>query len=135
MWKPRCPSSYHQVRANSHLFRILFPRYLTGYETDEKTFLEIVERDAAGFKPPGEKIHSYQRLSPSSRGKGKSVASAADLDAGSEDIIEYEVYHVSIRFLWAVFWFPALNLRLVDMGYSRVQGVPPKNAIVHPPLY
>ena len=56
-----------------------------------------MERDAAEFKPLGNKIHSYQRVSPSSQGKGKGVASAGDLDPEREDVIEYEVYHVSIR--------------------------------------
>jgi len=64
-----------------------------GYETDEKTFLEIVEREATGFKPLGNKIYSYQRVSPSSRGKGKGIASEINLDPQSEDVIEYEVYH------------------------------------------
>jgi len=60
-----------------------------------------VERDAAEFKPLGNKIHSYQRVSPSSQGKGKGVASAGNLDPEREDVIEYEVYHVSIRFVQA----------------------------------
>ncbi|KAF9654079.1 histone acetyltransferase type B catalytic subunit [Thelephora ganbajun] len=64
-----------------------------GYETDEKMFLDIVERDAMEFKPLGTKIHSYQRVSPSSQGKGKGVASTSKLDPESEDVIEYEVYH------------------------------------------
>ena len=78
------------------LIEVHLLRCLTGYETDEKTFLEIVEREATGFKPPGDKIYSYQRVSPSSRGKGKGVASEIDLDPQSEDVVEYEVYHVSI---------------------------------------
>jgi len=52
-----------------------------------------VEHEATGFKPLGNNIHSYQRPSPSSRGKGKGVASATYLDPESEDVIEYEVYH------------------------------------------
>jgi len=75
-----------------------FPKHPIGYETDEKTFLDIVERDATDFKPIGDRIYSYQRLSPSSQGKGKGVASATDLDPESEDVVEYEVYHVSICF-------------------------------------
>jgi len=68
-------------------------RHLTGYETDEKAFLYVVEREAIEFKPLGDKIYSYQRVFPSSRGKGKGVASESDLDPQSEDVIEYEVYH------------------------------------------
>lgn len=59
--------------------------------------MDIVERDAAEFKPLGNKIHSYQRISPSSQEKGKGVASVGDLDPEREDVIEYEVYHVSTR--------------------------------------
>jgi len=65
-----------------------------------------MERDATEFKPPGDKIHSYQRVSPSSQGKGKGVASANDLDPEREDVIEYEVYYVSTCFLQAVFSVP-----------------------------
>ena len=93
-------SSYHQVRPTSHL-RGSLSEYPTGYETDEKTFLDIVERDAAEFRPLGSKVHSYQRVSPSSQEKGKGVASANDLDPEREDVIEYEVYHVSTYFLKA----------------------------------
>lgn len=50
------------------------------------------------FRPLGELIHSYKRISPSAHGKGKGVAFATDLDPESEDVIEYEVYHVSISF-------------------------------------
>jgi hypothetical protein len=110
-------------------------RHLTGYETDEKAFLYVVEREAIEFKPLGDKIYSYQRVSPSSRGKGKGVASESDLDPQSEDVIEYEVYHVSICVPWVAFEFPELTYPLVDVGYPRIQGVPPKDANIHPPLY
>ena len=60
--------------------------------------MDIVERDAMEFRPLGNKVHSYQRISPSAHGKGKSVASTTDLDPESEDVIEYEVYHVSSFF-------------------------------------
>lgn len=93
---------------------------LAGYETDEKTFLDIVERDATGFNPVGNRIHSYKRVSPSARGKGKGVASATDLDPESEDIIEYEVYHVSIYFPRAAFNLLIPTVRLVNMGYPGI---------------
>lgn len=72
------------------------------------------------FKPLGDKIHSYQRISPSAHGKGKGVASETDLDPGSEDVVEYEVYHVSIFFPRAAFSFLILKIRLVNIGYPWV---------------
>ena len=48
------------------------------------------------FRPFGEKIYSYQR---SACGKGKAVAPATNLDPESEDVVEYEVYHVRTSFL------------------------------------
>lgn len=107
----------------------------TGYETDEKTFLDIVERDATEFKPLGNKIYSYQRLSPSSQGKGKGIASTTDLDPEREDVIEYEVYHVSTYLPWLTFRLLTLTIRPVNMGYPGIQGVPPKNANIYPSLY
>jgi len=64
-----------------------------------------VERDATGFKPLGKKICTYQRVSPSAHGKGKGIASAADLNPESEDVIEYEIYHVSYFLPQAAFSF------------------------------
>ena len=83
----------------------------------------------------GNKIHSYQRVSPSAQGKGKGVASATDLDPEREDVIEYEVYHVGICLLRTTFSFLLLTTRLVDMGYPGIQGVPPENANIHSPLH
>ena len=82
--------------------------------------MDIVERDAVEFKPLGNKIYSYQRVSPSAHGKGKSVASATDLDPESEDVIEYEAYHVSLLFPRAGFSFLILTVRLVNMGYPWI---------------
>lgn len=119
MWKPLFPSSYHQVWPTSHPSGVHILKYPAGYETDEKTFLDIVERDATEFKPLGEKIHSYQRVSPSAQGKGKGVASATDLDPEREDVIEYEVYHVSnsggIR-------FPVIDNSASQHGIPRDSG-------------
>lgn len=95
-------------------------KHLTGYETDEKTFQHIVERDATEFKPLGNKVHSYQRASPSFRGKGKGVASATNLDPESEDVIEYEVYLVGIRFRLAAFRFPKLTRPSDNVGHPRI---------------
>jgi histone acetyltransferase 1 len=97
-----------------------FLKYPSGYETDEKTFLDIVERDATGFRPLGNKIYSYQRVSPSAQGKGKGVASATDLDPESEDVTEYEVYHVSTRFSRATSSFPSLTIRSVNMEHPGI---------------
>jgi len=97
-------------------------RYPTDYETDEKTFLDIVERDAAEFRPLGNKIHSYQRVSSSGQGKGKGVASAGDLDPEREDVIEYEVYHVSTRFVQATCLAPHINNPRSRHGIPRVSG-------------
>lgn len=110
-------------------------KYLIGYETDEKTFRDIVERDATGFRPIGNRIHSYQRISPSSRGKGKGVASATNLDPGSEDVIEYEVYHVGILLSSVSIQALGLTLGSVDVGHTGIQGVPPTNANIYSPLY
>jgi hypothetical protein len=106
MSKPLCPNSYRQVWLTFHLPWIHPLNFLTGYETDENTFRGIVEREATHFRPVGNKIYSYQRASLSSRGKGKGVASATNLDPGSEDVIEYEVYHVGISFRLLAFRFP-----------------------------
>ena len=135
MWKQLCPNLYHQVLLTFH-FPCEHPlKYLVGYETDEKTFQDIVEREATGFNPIGNKVYSYQRPSPSFRGKGKGVASATDLDPESEDVIEYEVYHVGICFRVAVFRLPKLTPESVDVGHPRIQGIPPKNANIYPPLH
>ncbi|TEB36251.1 histone acetyltransferase type B catalytic subunit [Coprinellus micaceus] len=65
------------------------------YLTDEAEFLKHVEEDATAFRPSGKLIHTYTRPSPSAKGKGKGSASAQPLDANSEDVIEYEVYHTT----------------------------------------
>nr|GAT53690.1 histone acetyltransferase type B catalytic subunit [Mycena chlorophos] len=54
------------------------------YYTDEKAFLERVEAEAVGFRPPGELIHTYTRPD-----KGKGVATT------SEDTVVFEVYHAT----------------------------------------
>jgi histone acetyltransferase 1 len=54
-----------------------------------------VESDAITFKPQGQKIFSYTRPLPhSSSTKGKGKSNIQDLDPQSEDVIEFEVYHV-----------------------------------------
>ncbi|RXW24202.1 hypothetical protein EST38_g1683 [Candolleomyces aberdarensis] len=65
------------------------------YYTDEAEFLQRVEEDATSFRPSGQLIYSYTRPSPSAKGKGKGNANAQALDAGSEDVVEYEVYHTT----------------------------------------
>ncbi|KAJ2930049.1 hypothetical protein H1R20_g7005, partial [Candolleomyces eurysporus] len=65
------------------------------YYTDEADFLQRVEEDATSFRPSGQLIYSYTRPSPSAKGKGKGNANAQALDGGSEDVVEYEVYHTT----------------------------------------
>ena len=65
------------------------------YYTDEKKFLERVEHDAINFKPVGEKIHSYTRAA-TTLPKGKNVAIPQILSPEDEEIVDFEVYHVSI---------------------------------------
>ena len=120
MWRPLYPNSYHQVRSTSRLPWIRPLKYIAGYEKNEKTFQETVEREAIEFKPIGSKIHSYVRASPSSRGKGKEVASTIHLDPESEDVIEYEVYHVGICFPLAVSVFLKLTLGSVHVGHPGI---------------
>lgn len=79
-----------------------------------------MEREATEFKPVGNKVHSYQRISPSSRGKGKGVASVTNLDPESEDVIEYEVYHVGISFRLVAFMSPKLTLGSVNVGHPGI---------------
>ena len=69
---------------------------MTGYYTDEEEFLKRVEKDATEFKPLGEKIFSYKRKVGPSKGKKKAFDSGDDLDENSDDVVVYEVYHVSI---------------------------------------
>lgn len=64
-----------------------------GYYTDESEFNKRVSEDALSFKPPGERIHTYTRPSPTAVGKGKGKDTASDPD--SADVVEFEVYHVS----------------------------------------
>ncbi|KAF9533547.1 acyl-CoA N-acyltransferase [Crepidotus variabilis] len=69
-----------------------------GYDTDETTFLQRVEEDANTFRPPGQLIHSYTRAAPNSFSKGKRKrdgGTSQALDPGSNDVIEYEVYHAT----------------------------------------
>lgn len=56
-------------------------RHHADYIQDLDKFLQVVESDAISFKPLGKKIHAYTRSAHSSSG-------------ASDDIIEYEVYHV-----------------------------------------
>lgn len=52
--------------------------------------------EAVSFKPTGQLISSYTRPSPlaACKGKGKGVERMQNLDPGSVDTIEFEVYHV-----------------------------------------
>jgi len=68
----------------------------SGYNTDEEAFLKQVEQDAETFRPPGQLIYSYTRPSPKSatKGKRKREGNNQALDPSSDDVVEYEVYHV-----------------------------------------
>ena len=84
------------------------------------------------FEPLGEKIYSYQR---SAYGKGKAISPATNIDPASEDVVEYEVYHVRTFFPQTAFGFPMLTIQSVNVGHPWVSGVSPKNANIHPPLH
>lgn len=61
-----------------------------GYLKDDEAFQKKVDEDALEFKPLGTKIHSYTRPV-----EGKDRAAVGEtLDPQSEDVIEFEVYHV-----------------------------------------
>ncbi|KAF7304938.1 Histone acetyltransferase type B catalytic subunit [Mycena kentingensis (nom. inval.)] len=59
------------------------------YYQDEIPFLQRVEADAKGFRPPGEVVYTYTRLA---LGKEKE---SAPLGLASEDAITYEVFHAT----------------------------------------
>ncbi|KAI5831336.1 histone acetyltransferase type B [Schizophyllum commune Tattone D] len=65
-----------------------------GYYTDEAEFSKRVSEDALAFKPPGERIHTYTRPSPTAAGKGKGKDTTSD--PNNENVVEFEVYHVRI---------------------------------------
>lgn len=57
-----------------------------------------MEQDRTTFKPSGQLIHSYVRLSPlaAANGKGKAAANTQQtLDSEDANAVVYEVYHVS----------------------------------------
>ena len=70
---------------------------VVGYHTDLDKFNARVEEDAIQFKPYGQKIASYKR-SLSSKGKGKASVPEAELNEDDEDVVTFEVYHVSVSF-------------------------------------
>ncbi|KAB5594101.1 Histone acetyltransferase [Ceratobasidium theobromae] len=61
------------------------------YSKSTDAFQATVEKDAASFKPLGEKIHSYTRRA-AGRGKGKSKETSP-VGEDDPDAIVYEVYH------------------------------------------
>ena len=66
-----------------------------GYFVDLDEFNARVEKDAIEFKPFGQKIGSYKRSS-SGKGKGKAPLTDADLNDDDEDVVTFEIYHVSL---------------------------------------
>lgn len=68
---------------------------LSGYHTDQATFLQRVESDASSFRPSGQLIYSYARPSPNSASKGKRKRNGNQpIRPDSDEAIEFEVYHV-----------------------------------------
>jgi histone acetyltransferase 1 len=63
------------------------------YSKSIEAFQATVEKDAATFKPLGEKIHSYTRRA-AGRGKGKSKETSS-VEEDDSNAVVYEVYHVS----------------------------------------
>ncbi|KAF8894728.1 histone acetyltransferase type B catalytic subunit [Infundibulicybe gibba] len=66
-----------------------------GYYTDEAAFNQCVAEDATTFRPTGQLIYSYTRLSPLVPGKGKGTIDLQTLDSESEDAVVFEVYHAT----------------------------------------
>ncbi|KAL1681188.1 acyl-CoA N-acyltransferase [Schizophyllum commune] len=64
-----------------------------GYYTNEAEFSKRVSEDALAFKPPGERIHTYTRPSPTAAGKGKGKDTTSD--PNNENVVEFEVYHAT----------------------------------------
>lgn len=60
----------------------------------ESEFLARVEEDAVSFRPHGEKIASYTRVTPSSEKKGKRAV--VTLPEDDPDAIVYEAWHVRV---------------------------------------
>ncbi|KAI0320300.1 histone acetyltransferase type B catalytic subunit [Amylostereum chailletii] len=81
-----------------------------GYYTNEGEFLARVEEDAETFRPLGERIHSYTRLSPTSSSKGKGVETS--LPEEDDDVIVYEVWHVSKLAKWETPGFKEYHRRM-----------------------
>ncbi|KAF9466258.1 acyl-CoA N-acyltransferase [Collybia nuda] len=67
------------------------------YYKDEEVFLTRVEEDATTFRPSGQLIYSYTRLSPlsSQKKKGKAVSDSQYLDSENPNAVAYEVYHAT----------------------------------------
>jgi histone acetyltransferase 1 len=94
--------------------------------------LARVEEDATNFKPSGQLIYSYIRPSPLQTGKGKGAVQIQNLDLESEDAVVFEVYHVSVDFLF----FRELFTSMQDnMEYAGLQRIPSENAALCPPIY
>lgn len=54
-----------------------------------------MEKDALEFKPFGQKIGSYKRRF-AEKGKGKASVMDAELNEDDEDVVTFEIYHVSL---------------------------------------
>ena len=75
---------------------VIITRFLTlDYLKNEEEFEKRVEHDATHFKPLGEKIYSYKRKVALGKGKGKADVPSEELNEDDEDVVTYEVYHVS----------------------------------------
>ena len=139
-WKALSNDSFRQVRSYLCKTFLIILLYFTGYHTDEISFLNLVEREAASFKPQGQKIFSYTRPLPhSSSTKGKGKSNIQDLDPQSEDVIEFEVYYVCYllrpSFRRSLSTTKHLPLFLDDVGYPRFSRIPSSNAVICTAVY
>ena len=100
------------------------------YIHDLDTFLDTVEADAVSFTPLGTKIHSYTRLSSSPLSSNGADADASTSSAAGDDLIEYEVYHVSHASLSKLYYYCCCCCSLhylrvkVDMAHRRLPRIP-----------
>jgi len=92
-----------------------------GYHTDEASFQRAVEAQA-DFKPEGKLVYSYTRPSPSAKSKGKATSLHRELDPTSEDVVEFEVYHVRVNFSFFALLLMAYRQHGIPQGLENTTG-------------